>query len=888
MKPRNLLLAILVSIVLIVLLSVTSLLLFNTRRALPQQDGLAYVQGLDTPVEIIRDEYGVPHIYADNVHDLFYAQGYVHAQDRWWQMEFERHVGQGRIGELTGYNPSVLGNDLFVRTVGWNRSSAADLEVLSDESKAALDAYTQGVNSYIAGKHGGALALEYTLLGVTGVNIEVDPWTPLDSVSWAKVMGWGQSGNWGAEMDRLALYAQQNQHFMTYYDPYYPLDARPTILTEADLPLSESSLAANVTPIPQAIAALPLDDAGRDIATTLAGGVAPGFRPLLGQGVGSNSWVIGGQNTASGQPILANDPHLGIQMPSIWYEIGLHCRPVSDACPFDVVGFSLPGLPTILIGHDEHIAWGLTNGMGDIQDLYILHINPDNPLQYEYNGEWRDMQVATETIAAGDAYPTGEDDPATPQCEGISGLPINTDGNVEIEVRLTHFGPIITDNAIQDCQFVAHPADKDPLALRWTGLEPNDLLAATLGLNQAANWDDFRQALQHFQWPSINMIYADVDGNIGYQYPYHSPVRAPGHDGRMPVPGWTDEYEWRGYIPYDDLPRALNPERGWIVTANNAVVPDDYYTQLAEKLGDTFGADATYTLGTDYAFGYRGQRIEGLVSAQGAHTVDSVAAIQADSHSLHAEEVQPYLANLTTEDAALQDAIDLLLAWDLQTNMDSPQAALFEVFWTRLVANTWADDLGYQPSGGGNLAWGTQELLARPDDPIWDNANSDTLETRDDVLLQSLLEALAELTATQGGDSSAWRWGDLHTATFVNQPLGQSGIGLIESLFNGGPVPTSGSWDTINRTNWYTDNGYTVAGSISSMRMIVDLGDLDASLSIQTTGQSGHPFSAHYTDMIDPWRLMDDHPMRFGQESVEAGAQNHFELRPGPTITADE
>ena len=577
MKPRKLLLAILVSFVLILLISVTSLLIFNTRRMLPQQDGLVYLPDLGASVEIVRDEYGVPHIYADNVHDLFYAQGYVTAQDRWWQMEFERHVGEGRIEELTGYNASALSNDLFIRTVGWNRSSTADLDVLSDESNAALAAYAQGVNRYTDGKHGGALALEYTLLGATGVNIEVDPWTPLDSLAWAKVMAWGQSGNWDSELDRLALSTEQDARFIAQYDPYYPLEARPTILTGDDLPLSDQSLAANVTPRPRAIAAVPANLAGLNVATTLAGGVAPGFRPLLGDGVGSNSWVIGGQNTESGLPILANDPHLGIQMPSIWYEVGLHCRPVSDACPFDVVGFSLPGLPTILIGHNARIAWGLTNGMGDIQDLYILHVNPDNPLQYDYNGAWRDMQVATEVIAFGDAYTAAEDDPATPACEGISGLPVNAAGQLEIEVRLTHFGPIITDNAIEDCQFVARPADKDPLALRWTAFEPNDLLAATLGLNQAANWTDFRQALAHFQWPTINMIYADVDGNIGYQYPYHSPVRAPGDDGRQPMPGWTDEYEWRGYVPYDDLPRILNPARGWIVTANNAVVPDSYY-----------------------------------------------------------------------------------------------------------------------------------------------------------------------------------------------------------------------------------------------------------------------------------------------------------------------
>ncbi len=881
MKSRTLFLSIVLSLVLVIVLSLGGLLAFNLRRMLPEHDGLVYLPNLDAPVEIVRDETGIPHIYASSAHDLFYAQGYVHAQDRWWQMEFERHTATGRIGELTGFNPSVVGNDLFIRTVGWNRASEADLEVVGDETQAALDAYSAGVNAYLANKNGGALALEYSLLGVSGIKIEVEPWAPLDSLAWVKVMAWGQSGNWGAELARMELAEQLGQDFVNLYSPLYPYDQRPTILTTDDLPIGQESAAA-LTGEPQTVAALPVDYQTLDVPTGLAGGVSTDFAPILGAGVGSNSWVVAGQNTASGSPLLANDPHLGIQMPSIWYEVGLHCRPISAACPYDVVGFSLPGLPTILIGHNARIGWGLTNAMGDTQDLYILRINPDNLYQYEYNGEWRDMQVVTETIRFGSAYAGAEDDPATEACEGIHGLPVNENGELVVEVRLTHFGPIVTDNQIEDCAFVPRADSGHALALRWTALEPNDLLAATLGMNRAANWEEFRAALSHFEWPSINFVYADVDGNIGYQLPFHVPVRASGHDGRMPVPGWTDEYEWRGYIPDELLPRILNPQRGWIVTANHAVAPEAYYEQLAAELAGQFGADASYILTTDYDFGYRGQRAIDLVSALQAHTVATMAEIQADSHSLHAEELQPYLGGLAPEDKTLQTAIDFLLGWDLQTDMDSPRAALFEVFWAKLAENLWADDLGFLPNGGGHLAWATQSLLDLPNHAVWDNQATPEVEKRDDILLDSLQDAVDFLTSQQGSDWNAWRWGALHTATFVSPPLGQSGISLVESLVNAGPVPVSGSWDTLNRTNWNTDAPFAVRGSISSMRMILDFSDLGASRTIHTTGQSGHPFSAHYRDMVDPWRLMGSQAMRFSAESVEAGAQARLELRPSP------
>lgn len=873
MRPRTLFFAGLTALLLTLILTAGCLVAYNATRMLPEHDGLTYLSGLHDRVTILRDEYGIPHIYASNTEDLFFAQGYVHAQDRWWQMEFQRHTGLGRIQELTGFNASALGSDLYIRTWGWNRAAAADEAFMAPETRTALEAYAAGVNAYIAGKPGGDLALEYTLLGLTGVQIDLEPWTPLDTAAFAKTMAWYLGGNADEELERQEVLNRLGPELTEAYFPPYPFDRRPTILTAADLPITSASLTtANST----SVTGNGMDEIARNVATSIAGGPAAlAFLPPRGADIGSNNWVISGSNTASGLPILANDPHLNIQMPSIWYEIGLHCRPLSEACPYDVVGFSFVGAPAVIAGHNQRIAWGVTNLNPDVQDLYIIRVNPDNPYQYEYNGEWRDMEVVTETIRIGGGMEPREDDPATERCEGVRDLPLTPDGALEITVRITHFGPIITDNTItEDCRFVGLTEEGDPLAVRWTGLEPGDLMHAVLAINRAGDWEEFRQALTYWDWPAQNFVYADVDGNIGYQAPGKIPIRAADHSGLLPVPGWTDTYEWRGTIPFDLLPRILNPERGWIVTANHAVVPPEYDDQLAA----TLGADANYTISQNWDEGYRGQRIVEMVSGTRAHTVETVAEIQGDSHSLVAEELLPYLLALEFPDQALADAVTWLAGWNLQMDKDSPQAALFEMFWLKLSAALWEDQLG-SPGGG---AWAVQLLLEQPDHLWWDDTSTpDVIETRDDILIRALTEALDAMTAAWGADRAAWRWGNLHTATFVNTPLGQSGIGLIETLFNAGPVAASGSSRTINNTAWSFSAPFAVR-SLPSFRMIVDLADLENSRASHTTGQSGHPLSPHYRDMIEAWRTISYHPLRFGDEAVKAATRHTLELRPAP------
>lgn len=865
---RYILLAILL---LIVVIAVGGFLIFNdwTRGPLPQHEGSVSVRsgsvgnaaqavdidGLGAPVEIIRDNWGVAHIYASTSYDLFFAQGYTQAQDRWWQMEFSRHIGAGRIGELTGKNNAVLGNDLFIRKFGWYAAAQRDWNAMSEESKAVLEAFADGVNAYVLNRDKNDLALEYNLLGVTGVNITVDPWTPVDSLAWAKVMADNLSGNWESEVLRSELTEVLGEEMTNQFMPTWPFGDKPTILKAEDLPISEASLSsgsdtAGLIGIDNSFAT---DYASNNLAAAFG----------KGAGIGSNNWVVSGELTASGKPLLANDPHLGIQMPSIWYEVGLHCETVGETCPFNVTGFALPATPGVIIGHNDRIAWGVTNVGPDVQDLYRIKVNPENELQYEWNGEWRDMTVREEVINFGDG-----------------------EAPITLQVRETHLGPIINDYEFDsETGEVSGYNNEEPLAFHWTAIaETSTILDSAVRLNMAQNWEEFREALSYWDVPSQNFVYADVDGNIGYQVPGRVPVRAEGHSGLLPVDGSTDEFEWLGYIPFDELPRAFNPERGFIATANQAVVPLEYYDQLRDKLAGEFGENANYFISQEWAYGYRGQRIEELLTTTGPHTAETFAVIHGDNKMISAEELAPYIAALEFDDAALTEARDWMLDWDYQMHMDSPKAALYGYYWARLLQDLFEDQLGeiVGPAEGDMGMWAVYLLVEEPENIWWDDVNTaDATETRDDILKRAFAEAHAALVEQQGQNRDSWAWGKLHTSTFVSNPLGLSGISLIEDMVNRGPAATSGGSDIVNATGWDFDREGFAVRSLPSMRYIADLSDLSASQTMHTTGQSGHPYSPHYGDMIDPWRLIQYHPMLWTREQVDAAAVSTLTLNPG-------
>jgi penicillin amidase len=535
-------------------------------------------------------------------------------------------------------------------------------------------------------------------------------------------------------------------------------------------------------------------------------------------------------------------------MPSIWYQIGLHCRPVSAACPFEVAGFSFAGVPGVVIGHNQNIAWGFTNTGPDVMDLYIEKINPDNPNQYEYNGQWVDMTLRTETIAVGSGEP------------------------VPLTVRSTRHGPIISDVYGDLADFNTKAGVTLPenyaISLRWTALEPSTIFQAIWGFNKAANWEDFRQAASKFNVPAQNLLYADVQGNIGYQTPGNIPIRKNG-DGTLPVPGWTDEYEWTGYIPFDELPYVFNPSKGYIVAANNAVV----------------GAGYPYLITKDWNYGFRAQRIVNMIeNAPGPIDIPYIQQMQGDNYEANAETFVPLLMQLNLQPGTPNQAIalDLLKNWDYQARMNSAPAAVFEVFWKNLLADTFNDDLpeAYWPSGGSRWMEVMSNLANQPDNSFWDEkATTDRVETRDDILTKAFTEAVTEIEQLQGKDPAKWNWGGLHTATFVNQTLGKSGIAPIEALFNRGPFPASGGQDLVNSTGWKTNLGYFVDW-LPSMRMIVDLSDLRSSITVHTTGESGHAYNPHYIDMADMWRNIQYYPMLWNEQAIVANTEAHLQLLP--------
>jgi penicillin amidase len=688
------LVTILVILVLIVVILIGGLALL-VQQSFPQVSGEVSLPGLHDPVEVMRDGMGIPHIYAQDEHDLFMAQGYVHAQDRFWQMDFWRHIGAGRLSEMFG--ESQVETDAFIRTMGWPRLAEQEWEAADTEVKGILQAYADGVNAYLSEHKGSRLSLEYAILKLTNGSYEPEPWLPVHSLTWAKAMSWDLSGNMDDEIRRAVLLPQLGEERLADLYPAYP-DENPVIVP--DFQLAGSPFPGSPPADYPAVRA-PLNRvlARVEALNRLTGG---GQR-----GLGSNNWVVAGSRSASGKPILANDPHLAIRIPSIWYENGLHCQPAGDSCRFNVVGFSFVGLPAVVIGHNDRIAWGVTNAGPDVQDLYLERLNPDNPDQYEVNGNWESMAVREETIVVAGGPP------------------------VTIRVRQTRHGPVLSD-ADEEMGALADGtagAEGGPLAgsLRWTALQPSTNLRAALHIDLAQNFDEFRDALQDWDVPSQNFVYADVDGNIGYQMPGRVPLRSSG-DGSFPVEGWTGRGEWTGTIPFGDLPYAYNPPSGFIATANNRAVDEPY----------------PYLLTTMPDLGFRAARIVELLQGQETWTPEAMRQIHADTYNAAAPDLVPVLLELDFHqpgqasdeaDAAtkLETIVAELGSWDFHNDPGSRGAATFNAIWRHLILRTFGDDLpeGWLPGDDVAIVI-VGDLLAAPGAPWWDDLRTPALETRCD------------------------------------------------------------------------------------------------------------------------------------------------------------
>ncbi len=817
----------------------------TVRKSFPDTSGEVGVNALRADVTVQRDDKGIPQIYADNAEDLFLAQGYVHAQDRFFEMDFRRHVTGGRLAELVG--EGALDTDKYVRTLGWRRVAEQEVALLDPETLTLLEAYSRGVNSYISDKSGSELSLEYTVLAITGPDYRPEAWTPVDSLAWIKAMAWDLRSNMGDEVTRALSTNDLTVDEVEQLYPDYP-KGHATIVADDDANVyagkfeqdpcdsGDQQLCFLAQPglARAAVASLEAAQSGADALPALLG---------MGEGIGSNSWVVDGDHSTTGKPILANDPHLAPSMPGIWYQVGLHCRERTKECPYDVAGFSFAGMPGVVVGHNKRVAWGVTTMYADVADLYLEKVTGDT---YEYDGKQLPIEARRETFK-------------------VAG------GKTEhITVRSTRHGPILSDldddiAAVGTSKTKGVPESSYEVALRWSALTPRPTMEAVFALDTAQNWDDFRTAAELFTVPSQNLVYADVDGNIGYQSPGVIPIRAKG-DGRWPVPGWDPAYEWVDAIPFDALPSVYNPDEGFIVTANNKVIGDHYPVLLGE----------------DTAQGYRSQRIRELITAKPKMSVADMTRIQMDNYSAIAEQLVPKLLAIDLGTRYYRQGQATLKNWDYQQTADSSAAAYFNVVWRNLLQLTFDDELpkGQGPGGGERWFSVVSSILEKPGSHWWDDVTtSSRTESRDDILAEAMRKARDELTMLQSREPGEWRWGQLHQLELVNPTLGDSGIGVIEALFNRGPFNLGGGSGIINASSWDATEGYDVT-AVPSMRMVIDLDNLDRSRWIQLTGNSGHAFHPNYLDQAPLWADGKTLPWAFSAKAVKKATEKTLILSP--------
>ncbi|HXX78110.1 MAG TPA: penicillin acylase family protein, partial [Ktedonobacteraceae bacterium] len=657
-----------------------------------------------------------------------------------------------------------------------------------------------------------------------------EPWRIEDSIQWSKMMGWNLGGNWETEVIRARIVAklgaERAAKLEAGYDPNHPLI----------IPSGVEYQGINLGMLEQYEQLKQLSGFG-----------------MLGA---SNNWVVDGTMTTTGMPILCNDPHLGQAAPSIWYE----CHLVAG--DINVIGVSFPGTPGVVIGHNQYVAWGVTNAISDVEDLYIEKFNPNNPHQYEYMGKWEDAQVVQEEIKVrGSKNPVIE------------------------EVRITRHGPILTSmpHPLQANKAASNGKTADetvelPLAIRWSGLEKHSIISAVQKLNLASNWEEFRDALRDWDQPPQNVVYADIQGNIGYVMAGAIPMRAQGQ-ALLPSPGWTGEYEWTGYIPFDELPQTFNPEQHFITTANNRVVDDTY----------------PYYITHEWLNGYRAQRIRDLLTSKGKLAPSDMATIQSDQYSLPAAEIVPHILKLQGENEFERSALAVLRNWNFVLAPESTGAAIYsQVLFKleRIVFNAMLGDeetLMHSYLGVGSSILALQNGYSSRSKPLlirllnehndsWfaDSVVPNGPRSWDAALSSAFSAAIEDLREQLGNDISRWQYGKIHKMTY-SHPLGN--IKPLNKIFNRGPYPLGGDIDTVNMGASLPNQPETVI-TVPSYRQILNLADLKSSLSGHSPGQSGHPASKHYADFIKPWLKVEHHPQLFERGMIEENSEDTLYLIP--------
>ena len=781
-------------LLLLALLAAT--LFWYAQRALPVVDGTLNLPGARAEVRIERDAQGVPTIRASSENDLAWGLGVVHAQDRLWQMETHRRIGAGRLAEAFG--PGALASDRFLRALGMRRAAQAQWNQLAPESRMQLQAYTDGVNAVLSSALR-ARPPEFILLGV-----QPEPWTPIDSLSWALMMAWDLGGNWNSELLRLRLALQMPVHRIQQLLPPYPGEAP---LPVADYAALYRSL--KLGPPAQKRAWLNRLDRMADAAP-----------PSGVEGVGSNNWVLAGSRSATGAPLLANDPHLKLSTPALWYFARL------EAPGLKVAGATLPGLPGVVLGANDHIAWGFTNTAPDVQDLYLEQVDPTDPTRYKTPTGWASFETVTEVIR-------------------VKGQP-----DVTVTARRTRHGPVISDagNA-EDVLGQPDSAAAVPyvLAMRWTALDPdNDALGPALAFNRAKSVDEFLAATRSWVAPMQSMVVADRSGRIAMVAPGRVPVRGPDNDlmGYVPAPGWEARYDWVGFIPTDETPRVLNPVDGFIATANQRIVEPDY----------------PHFLTSEWAPPWRQQRIEAVLRSRPTHTLDDMAALQMDVRSLAVPTLLPWLLKAQSTHALAAAAQRQLAGFDGEMAADKAAPLIFWAWQRQISQGIFADDAGealWKRSLQGRSYTDTLGIVLANSDNSWcDDRATPMPETCAQQSDAAFTRALDELQARFGSDPSRWQWGQAHQARSEHRPF--SRVKALARLFEL-RVPVGGDTHTVNvsRVSLRPDE---TTGELylddhgPSLRALYDLANPAQSRFMHSTGQSGIVFSPLYRNFSEPWR----------------------------------
>jgi penicillin amidase len=750
-------------------------------RPLPTIDGDERLLGLHERAEVLRDRYGVPHVYAADDHDLAFMQGYVTAQDRLFQMDLYRRAATGRLSEVLG--EAALDSDRFMRTLGLARAAALDTNVASGAAMADLQAYADGVNKFLE-QHGASLPFEFLVLGY-----KPEQWTPADSLAVAKLQLYDAAGNYTLELVRAGIAERLGVEVLPalFPDPggFVAYDERAWNEVAAELSPSAAS--------PGAVA-----------LRSIIGGA--------GQGLGSNCWALAGSKTKSGRPLLAGDPHLAVRNPSIWYEIALSSGDLS------LIGFSIPGTPGVVIGHNDRVAWSFTYGYADTQDLFVERQDPTDLRRFEYQGRFEPATFIRESIMV-----KGRTDP------------------VFVDVAITRHGPIITP-VLKD--------QKAQLALRWSALEATRTFDAIRGMNRARSWDEFRLATMDFQGAALSICYADTAGHIGYMLAGRLPDR-PG-DGRLPVAGWTGTNEWRGLLPGSANPFVLDPANGLVVNANNRPV---------SKPSDV-GWNGDWDPGFRYAY------LRTQLEQQRGIDVAATSRLQNDYTSPPVTRFREALDAGRPTTGLGQQVQKVAREWDGSLGVESTGAAVYESWLVQMCRLTFADKIGVslydEYVGSGPATYALHQLLPNTGSTWFTELGDASVTGRDAISGAALDAAGKDLQRRMGSDASKWRWGDLHTIAFEHPLSAAKPLDLFLTI---GPLRRAGDGYSPNNGAYVLTKPFAIR-SHASERQIVDLGDLDRSVSIIPVGQSGQPFGRHWGDQTALWANGQTKPMPLSRDAL--------------------